>query len=471
MDKKDVELKKRKSLNYSIAEGSFASIMITVFDNYITPFAVALRATAPQIGLIRSLPQLLGAFVQLFVPELSDRLLVRKKILMLAAFFQALTCLLLFAAALWIRNVEFVIISVALYGFFGAIITPLWASWMGDLVPQQERGRYFGKRTAITGVITFFSIVLFGVFLEISRVFQQIPITAAFALIFAVAFIARLVSWQFFRRMYEPKYEVSPKSYFTFVDFLKRMPSNNFGRFVIFAFLMNIAVQISGPFFAVYVLQELHYNYIQYTVYTFAFAVASFVFMYYWGGHSDLYGNRMIFAITGLLTPVLPLLWLLTGNFWYIIIIQIFGGFIWAGFNLSTSNYIYDAVTPQKRARIFAYYNIMTGVGIFLGASIGGLLYQFIDKPWLFSSKFHLLFFVSAIARLLVVIIFLQRIKEVRTGVDNVRPEREMFLRLVVVEPSRTVMNGIVHGVEHKIYPTLRKELANGFRQWKIKPK
>jgi len=471
MEKKDIEIRKRRSLDYSIAEGSFASIMITVFDNYITPFAVALKATAPQIGLIRSLPQLLGAFVQLFVPELSDRLHVRKKIVMLAAFFQALTCLLLFAAALWIRKVEFVIFSVALYGFFGAVITPLWASWMGDLVPQQERGRYFGKRTAITGVITFFSIVLFGVFLEISRVFQQIPITTAFALIFVVAFIARLMSWQFFRRMYEPKYEVSPTSYFTFFDFLKRMPSNNFGRFVIFAFLMSIAVQISAPFFAVYVLQELHYNYIQYTVYTFAFAVASFVFMYYWGRHSDLYGNRMIFAITGLLTPILPLLWLLSKNFWAITVIQIFGGFIWAGFNLSTSNYIYDAVTPQKRARIFAYYSIMTGVGIFLGASIGGLLYQFIDKPWLFSSKFHLLFFISGLARLVVVILFLQRIKEVRLGIDNVRPQREMFLRLVVVEPSRTVMSGVLHGVEHKIYPAIKKELSNGFKQWKIKHK
>ena len=97
----------------------------------------------------------------------------------------------------------------------------------------------------------------------------------------------------------------------------------------------------------------------------------------------------------------------------YLIIVEAFSGFAWAGFNLSASNFIYDAVTRQRMALCVAYSDILNGIGVFLGATLGGFVSgaNFIIfglTPILF------VFLISFIARFLAAVIFLPRIKEVR---------------------------------------------------------
>src|ERR1051326_1563901 len=56
----------RETLRVSLKDGIFASIMSGVTEQYFTPFALALGATAPQIGWVSGFPQLFGSLSQLF---------------------------------------------------------------------------------------------------------------------------------------------------------------------------------------------------------------------------------------------------------------------------------------------------------------------------------------------------------------------------------------------------------------------
>ena len=89
----------------------------------------------------------------------------------------------------------------------------------------------------------------------------------------------------------------------------------------------------------------------------------------------------------------------------------IVSGFAWAGYNLATNNYVYDAVGQKKRGFGVSYMNLLVGVGTFIGASIGSLI-AWIGVP--FMSTILFIFFVSGIGRFLVAVFGVKYLKEVR---------------------------------------------------------
>ena len=219
----------------------------------------------------------------------------------------------------------------------------------------------------------------------------------SFTIIFFIAFISRMICLMYLKKMYEPPQTIKEEHRFTILDFLKRLRRSNFGRFVIFVAAVNFTVYMVSPFFAVYMLRDLDFNYMVYTIVTIAAQLTMFSSMRVWGLHADRVGNRKILKTTSVFIPFIPILWLFSHNVIYLIMVQIFAGFIWAGFNLSASNFIYDAVTPPKRTRCIAYFNVINGLAIFCGAAAGGYLLKVL--PPLFGYRILTLVLISGILR------------------------------------------------------------------------
>ena len=146
-----------------------------------------------------------------------------------------------------------------------------------------------------------------------------------------------------------------------------------------------------------------------------------FLTLYRWGRVSDIFGNRIILSLCGSLIPLVPFLWLLSPNFYYLLIVQAFSGAIWAGFTLSASNFLYDLTPQNKRATYMAAHSVLASAGIFLGALLGGYLgtvlpgsYVIFDYEIHFVSQLYNLFIVSFIFRLLTFLLMIPRLKEIR---------------------------------------------------------
>jgi len=298
---------------------------------------------------------------------------------------------------------------------FGAFLGPVWSSWMKDLVTENS-GKYFGNRNRIVGFVALISMLAGGFILDY---FNQTKIFIGFIILFGVAFIARAISAHLFLKKYEPKLTHEKGYYFSFWQFIKYIPKSNFGKFAVLIALMQLATAIASPFFAVYMLKDLQFTYVQWILVTVAGSFASLLFMPLWGKFADYYGNMKATKITAFLITIVPLLWV--GSIFivkssllsYLIVVEAFSGMAWAGFNLASSNFIYDAVTRQRMALCVAYFNILSGIGVFIGATFGGFISSMPFALFGFSSIL-VIFFISGIARLVIAILMTPRVKEVR---------------------------------------------------------
>lgn len=449
----------KKSLRFSIFDGSAYSVMQGFGQSYISAFAIALKASTTMIGVLSSLPDLIGALFQLFATSIVEKLGSRKKIILVCAFFQALLWLPLFLVPAIFQKFGPLLLVIFLCAVFicSYLISPLWNSWMGDLVPEDERGRYFGKRNAIIGVFVFLGTFVAGLLLHI---FSDAHPLIGFGILFFIAFIARLVSVYYLSKMDDVPYAVDKKSYFSFADFIKRMAYNNYGRFVLFICLLNFVVYIAAPFFTVYMLRDLKFDYATFMLITVASLISGFIGMYIWGKINDRYGSKRLLVINGVLVAFVPLFWLMTKNIFWLYVIETYSGFVWAGFNLGAANFIFDATTPQKRTRCIVYYNVLKGIFIFAGATLGGILATHIKPGAFFTSAILVLFLISGILRLVIALMFIPLLREMR--LIEIPVGHSVFSTPLTIKPRE--------GIVYEALGTYKKEPgANNYTE-RLKP-
>ena len=417
---------KEETKKLSIKEGVSYSIMDGAGLKYISPYALALGANNNQIGLLTSVPALIGNFSQLFTSKFMEKY-SRKKVIIWGAFLQAIMWLPLILVGYLYFNKNLstslsawlIIAFYTLITFFGSFSNPAWNSLMKDVV-DKESGKYFGKRNKITGIAVLLVMLGSGLVLDLFK--ENGDIFFGFVILLAISFVSRTVSAKILSKHYDPNLELKEGYYFSFVDFLKKFRKNNFGKFTLFVSLINLATYIASPFFTVYMLKDLNLNYLTYTLITLSSPLSNLLFMPLWGRIADRFGNLRVLKRTALLIPLVPFLWFLTffmghlnstALIAYLLAVEFMSGMVWAGFNLSSATFIYDAVTKQRVAICVAYYNILNGIGTFIGATIGGFISSL--KINLFGmDAILLIFLISALARFLVYLLMAYKIKEVR---------------------------------------------------------
>jgi len=408
---------KERTQKLSIKEGSATSVMFGFGSEYITPFALALKSNNFQIGVLNSLSGLFSPLFQIYGSKLMEKY-SRKKIIVMFVALQALIWLPMAALSLlfW-KNIFliylpwFLVFFYALYSILGSLAGPAWFSLMGDIVPEKIRGRYFGKRNKICGIAVISSTLIASFFLDLFKTHGMVLL--GFSILFSLAFIFRLISANYFTKHYDPKFKLKKDNSITLLNFIKKSPKNNFGKFTILIALFQMAVNVGSIFFSVYMLKSLNFSYLTFILVTISVSVFSLLFMPMWGKFSDKYGNKEIIKIGSILLGIMPILWIFSSNPVYLILVpQLISGIGSAAFDLGTNNFIYDSVSRQNRPWYNSYYSILVGFGIFIGSNIGGLLAQYLSFEFL--NIFLFLFVLSGIMRLIISGIIIMKVKEVR---------------------------------------------------------
>ncbi len=418
---------KEKTKKICVKEGVAATLMTGAGSNYITPYALAIGASSTQIGLLTSIPSLLGNLSQLLTPKFIEKF-SRKTIIIVSVFLQALMWIpMILAGYLFFYNgfekgasANLLILFFTLFTIFGAFLSPAWNSLVKDVVTK-NCGDYFGRRHRILGAVSLAVFILSGIFLSY---FEGVNlIFVGFFILFDVAFFSRLVSGFYLTKYYEPKLKLEKGYYFTFWQFIKKIPQSNFGKFTVFVSLISLGTSIASPFFSVYMLRDLKFNYSAWMIITVSGSLSTFLFVRLWGKFADRFGNFRVLQFAGMFIPIIPIAWFLSPIIAkisfpvlmiYLFSIEFISGFVWGGFNLSALNFIYDAVTRERLALCIAYYNVLNGVGVFIGATLGGILAA-TDRLQLFGlSSLLTVFLISGVVRLMVYTMMMPLVKEVR---------------------------------------------------------
>lgn len=453
--------KRQKALKISIKEGSAASVSTSLGDSFITPFALAVTPDNIKnivVGILSSFSLLFAQVSQFFGSRLMESY-SRKKITLIFVFLQALMWLPIAALSFfvwagyiggWIPYLLIIFYSVL--AIFGGLVYPSWFSWMGDLIPEKERGRYFSRRNLAIGVVGL-SVALIGAFL-LEEFKAQNLLLIGFSSIFIAAFLFRLISFSYLARQYSPPFRLEKKSYFSFWSFIKRY--DNFGKFAVYQGFFNFAIMIASPFFAVYMLEELQFSYITYITVNISSTVFYLIFLPLIGKFSDRYGDLKLMYLANFAFVLSPLLWAFIASPVLLIFIpQIIVGLGNAALIIAVTNFTYASVSKQHRGICVAYTNILIGAGTFAGAIIGGIILNYL--PISFMNKFIFVFLIAAFLRLAIALAFLPGIKEEKG-------KRMPHLHLHLTHPFKWLNTEI-----HVFNDVSRKKYSEGLKVWKPK--
>ncbi|MSR77203.1 MAG: MFS transporter [Candidatus Omnitrophica bacterium] len=389
----------QKSLAISWQEGIPAAVMLAVMDNYLIPLGLFLGASPKQIGLLVAFPNLLSSIVLLFAIHAVKRAGSQLRFLIFATLLQALILIpvcflpLMPSGAL---AISFLILLITIFRMTGNLISTVWQSLISHYLPPEGRGNYFGWRSQVSTLASVLGVAGGGLllyFFDRSGSSKKL----GFILLFVSATVCRLISSYLMSKMEDVTIPHDRTHDFTFWMFIMRIRESNFVKFVLFVASISLTTNLASPYFNVYILKELNFSYLQYMIVMLLTTLVGWIAFPIWGRHADHVGNAKILHITSLLIPLVPFLWLFSKNFYYLIAVEIYAGFIWAGFNLCSVNFIFDAVTPGKRTRCLSYFNLINGAAIFIGASLGGFLAEHLPPLW--GSRFYSLFALSTLLR------------------------------------------------------------------------
>jgi MFS family permease len=192
----------------------------------------------------------------------------------------------------------------------------------------------------------------------------------------------------------------------------------NFLRFLLYAGFWSFAVNISAPFFNLYLLGDLHLDVSVVTLYNSLGAGANLLMLMFWGRLADRIGNRPVMIIVGVLVALTPLLWLEAGTtpfflwVWFPLLHIVAGG-TWAAIDLCSGN-LMMSVTPLRNQSIYfaiaaAVPGITGAIGITVGSYVASLAH-FGGLPMAFA--------LSAVLRLfaLLPLVFVREQRSVGVG-------------------------------------------------------
>ncbi|MCZ7649030.1 MAG: MFS transporter [Planctomycetota bacterium] len=456
-------------LKRALRQASCWAVMFGAGEASFNLLGAFLQAPASFFGLLAGIPQLLGPLAQVWAANLVDKTRRRKLLVIVAVLAQSVSfvplVLLVFAGPGRLAQAAFLVV-VTVYFVAGHFSAPPWTGLIGDLVPAEGRFEYFARQSRLVGTIGMVMQVAMGVGFYLGREYNALAWVFASGL--ALAGVARFGSFLCIQRMQEPPHESSPDTVFTFWKFIRRARESNFVHFVLFAALLHFGTQVAGPFFLPYWMYTLGYTEWEWVVQSSITAVAAILTMLGWGRFSQRFGNRNTMLYTGYGIALIPVGWMLTENLLLLGLINAASGVLWAGFGLSTWNYLLEAVSPPKRPRCTAYLNIIVGLGIFGGSMLGSWLAGCLPLTLAFAgwsvtvkTTFMYLLALSFFLRLSACLLMLPTVRELRGDVERFSLKTSFF----VIAQSRVpfgIRFSMTHFIEKKpAVPDVVEQVSN----------
>ena len=392
-----------RSLRYFWLDGLFAAISENFYLGFVTLFVLAYGASNGQVGTMTAVANLLGALALFPGAQLVERVGQRKSVVVWSGGGVSRIVLLLLAIVPFVivqpaLAIATIIILNGLRAFMGNLANPGWTSLVADLVPDAIRGRYFGSRNMAMGIAALVIAPLAGRIISLGNSWSG-QAHIGYQAIFFFAFLFGMVSTFSFQRIEEPPASPAQQTAHHRGDLRRAIRQTpGYIGLVVSAFVWNMALQVAAPFFNVYLVNAFDSSTTTIGLLASVSSLTALIGQRVFGRLLDLRGAFWVQLVTGFLIPGLPLAWMFITADWQVGIINTFGGFLWAGYNLANFNLLLTLTPDEQRPRAVALYQ----TAVFSSAVIGPLLGGFLAD----SVSYQLVFGLSAAGRMLGMVLF-----------------------------------------------------------------
>lgn len=405
----------RRGLRCSTIEGALANVHISITTGaFVTGFALLLGARDFELGVMGALP-FLGQLFQFIGAYLEERWGTRKQMVLYSALVSR--CLWAIIAALpfmrWLgagQLLAFLVVLGASQAVMG-ISSNAWTSWMSDLVPPRERGRYFGVRNTVAAVSVMISTWLAGMALDHFRGAGDEPL--GYTVIFSVAVVFAIIAGCVLTLQPEPPMQRRAEQRRVGDLFSAPLRHARFRSFTLAATGWAVATGVASSFFNAYGLQNLHVSYQTLALFGIATSAVNLFTQPYIGQLQDKFGDKTVLIISVLGTVALPWGWVFaTPDFLLPVwLTSIFSGVFWPGINQGLMNLLMDRAPAEGRGAYVAAFGAVNGAGTFAASLLGGVLATALSGTVLHLGgleigHYAVLFVISSVGRLAMAWVF-----------------------------------------------------------------
>lgn len=384
----------------SFVEGALSTLMVGFGETVALTYLSSLHMSGATLGILATVPPAIGAVCQAVMPFMFKRKSV-VSITLAAVALQIVGLVLLgisfLAPTLNVWNVG---IAFTAYWIGGMCGGAPWQEWISQLVDGSIQNRFFARRAAFLSLILLMCYFIVGFVLNnrLDKTWVSISIFAAV--------LCRILG---FITLYR-----HPRPVQNGLTTEKKLPSGlspwrervtgqtlalSLWRLSLFAMAFRVAVCLSGPFFAPYMLQELQHDTLTYFSLTGIPLMVRVVFMANWGRLLDekRIFEGLLICILGI--SILPILWVWGDSNSSLTVWQVLSGLVWSGYELMMLIFI-QRLYPHAIMRSLAVFLAASSLGNAIGGYLGGYIH---DQGY----SYHDLFTLSTILRLATGVVFL----------------------------------------------------------------
>jgi MFS family permease len=427
----------RRAMRLSLFDAAAYASMVGLGEVFFVPNAVLVGATRLELGLVVALPLSVGALGPALAIFAMGRIRRRRPLVVATAAGQALLLAVLAAWNLAGALTPWRLIGAAsAFGACGQAAGALWGSWYGDLVPEKQRARYFSVRNRGAYLGTLTSLLLGGALLQWCEP-ASTPIDGGeagdsgrgFALLYALAAAARFGSCWLLHASAEPAFGGTRHA--RVLPFLASRRGRGVRRLLLTVASLQLVVYVASPYFQPFMLSDLGFSYMEYTLACAVMILAKAALLPAWGRtieRTSAYAVGVA-ALFGL--ALVPLPWLWAASLGWVLTAQTLSGLAWGGFELAQLTLVLEHTYRRTRLHAFAALSALNGFAQLAGTLLGASL--------LVPLRFRGVFAASLAARLLIAA-FAPRLLPRHPSVPQLG-HRELLLRVLGFRPG----GGLVH--------------------------
>jgi MFS family permease len=395
----------RRSLKASVSEGIVAEVFTACAGaTVLTAWALALKLGPFLVGVMTALP-FFAQFVQFPAAWLTSTFGHRR--VALTAVCLSRQVMLPLCVLPWLplglEGQQRLLVGVAaVSAVLGVIGNNAWVAWMGELVPESIRGRFFGRRTALCTLGGTVASLVAGVLMDKLRPPEGVGL--ALPLLAGLACVAGVVTTVLMTRQHDP----APQREKVKLDFqvaLLPLRDERARRVLVYQVAWNAAVGLSAPFYSFHMLKNLKMSFLTMALYLAAVAGMRMLTAPLWGKILDRVGAQPVLLACSLGIGFIPAIWLFpTATFlWPLLLDVLVAGVLWGGHGLAIFALPLSVAPRKGRPFYLAAFSTAGGLAYAAASAMGGGLASLLPTEFILGNhlwvNLHVLFLLSAVTR------------------------------------------------------------------------
>lgn len=348
-----------KSTRLLMATGFTQMFSDSLNDRFGNVLISSSNATVGQMGFMQGAKSLSKNLFQLVFGRLADKYGKKRFV----ATGRILSAVAIAALTLYDKP-EPLMWLVILSSFFYSMSQPAWNSLLGDYTTDATRGRVIGLINSVGQLGSFFAMII-AVALTLSQQGETTP--ASYRVVFMLSATACLLSGVIVLFTHEKP----PVGVHKSLQLNRLAEDPRLRKYLALNFLYGIAMSFAWALFPLVITNRLHMKVWQIACLSLASAFMNVLTQRSMGSSMDRIGRRPIVVFSRVMMAVAPVAYAFAGQWWHVVIAELFLGVGMAAWQSSESTYVIDLAPGDLRATYLASSTAAFGVASFIGSNLG----------------------------------------------------------------------------------------------------